>query len=222
MVGLKRENDLMRCGLIGLAIAAGILLPATRAAAQLEPQQQVHTGNVLVATDKLGDPAFAQSVILIVNRDDQGTVGLMVNRRTNVPLSKIFPHHKRAGTDPVYIGGPVDLRLAQALLRSSSQIGNATRVLGEVYDTADRDAIEKGMDSHAGPSRFRLYLGYAGWAPGQLEREIMLGAWSVMDGSAAIVFDTHPDSLWTRLNSQLHMRVVRLLVAARIRSAVLR
>lgn len=212
----------MRCALIGLTIAAGILLPLTRADAQLEPQQEVRAGNLLVATEKLGDPAFAQSVILIVNRDDQGTAGLMINRRTKVPLSKIFSRHKRAGSDPVYIGGPVDLTLVQALLRSPSRIGDATRVLENVYSTADKNAIEKGIDSRASPSRFRLYLGYAGWGPGQLESEIALGAWSVMDGSAAIVFDTHPDSLWMRLNAQLHMRVVRFLRPVPVGPPVLR
>lgn len=223
----KRENGFVRRSLAVLATAGSVLLFAGSAsAANFEllqaPQQDVRAGNLLVATEKLGDPAFAQSVILIVNRDDEGTVGLMINRRTNVPLSKIFPKRKRAGSDPVYVGGPVELTLVQALLRSPSQASKAARVLPEVYNTADKDAIEKGIDSRAGPSAFRIYLGYAGWAPAQLEREISLGAWSVMDGNAALVFDAHPDSLWSRLNARSHMRIVSILPPARAEIAALR
>jgi putative transcriptional regulator len=203
----------MRRSLVLLAAAAAILLPACRApAAGLEllqfPQRPPPAGSLLVATKKLGDPAFAQSVILIVDSGSQGTVGLMINRRTTVPISRIFKE-KRAGSDPVYIGGPVDFTSVQALLRSSSQVSGATKVIGDVYDTTEKDAIEKGIDTRASPSKFRLYLGYAGWAPDQLQHEIGLGAWSVMAGSPAIVFDSHPDSLWTRLNARLHMQIVK-------------
>jgi putative transcriptional regulator len=201
----------MRRSLVLLAAAAAILLPACGAAAGLEllqfPQKPPPAGSLLVATEKLGDPAFAQSVILIVDNGGQGTVGLMINRRTKVPISRIFKE-KRAGSDPVYIGGPVDFTSVQALLRSSSKVNGAMKVVGNVYDTADKDAIEKGIDTRASPSKFRLYLGYAGWGPGQLQHEIGLGAWSVMAGSPATVFDSHPDSLWTRLNARLHMQIV--------------
>jgi putative transcriptional regulator len=175
-------------------------------------ENDVGVGKLLVASEKLSDPAFAQSVVLIVSRDsDHGTLGLMINHRTDIPFSKIFSNNKSAGNDPVYIGGPVELTLVQALVRSSSRIGKAVRVIEDVYNTSDKDAIEKGINSRADPSKFRLYLGYAGWAPGQLESEMRLGAWSVMNGSAGIVFDTHPDSLWSRLNSRLHMQIVQRL-----------
>ncbi|MGH9654267.1 MAG: YqgE/AlgH family protein, partial [Bryobacteraceae bacterium] len=127
----------MRRSLVLLAATAAVLFPACRAAAaaDLELQQFAQksppAGRLLVATEKLGDPAFAQSVILIVDSDDQGTVGLMINRRTTVPISRIFKR-KRAGSDPVYIGGPVELRSVQALLRSSVRVSDATRVVGGV------------------------------------------------------------------------------------------
>ncbi|MGH9584844.1 MAG: YqgE/AlgH family protein [Bryobacteraceae bacterium] len=206
----------MRRSLTILAAIAGIFLPLGSAAAGdfellQSTEQDLRAGSLLVATEKLGDPAFAKSVILIVSRDNQGTIGLMINRRTDVPLSKIFPERKRAGSDPVYIGGPVELTLVQALLRSPSPIREATRVIGAVYSTSDKDVIERNIDSRASPSKFRMYLGYAGWGPGQLESEIRLGAWSVETGSAGVVFDSHPDSLWARLNARLHMQIVERL-----------
>jgi putative transcriptional regulator len=206
----------MRRSLTILAIFAGILVSVsgTRAGdfASPEGQEDLSAGKLLVANEKLSDPAFAQSVVLIVSRDsDHGTLGLMINHRSDIPLSKIFSSNKGAGNDPVYIGGPVELTLVQALIRSPSRIGRATHVLGDVYNTADKDAIERGINGHSDPAKFRLYLGYAGWGPGQLESEMRLGAWSVMNGSASIVFDNHPDSLWSRLNAHLHMQIVQRL-----------
>jgi putative AlgH/UPF0301 family transcriptional regulator len=88
---------------------------------------------------------------------------------------------------------------AEALLRSSEKPAQARHVLGDVYVTGSKELIEKSVDSQADPSKFRLYLGYAGWAPGQLEAEIRLGAWSFVSGGPDLVFDREPDSLWSRL-----------------------
>jgi putative transcriptional regulator len=67
--------------------------------------------------------------------------------------------------------------------------------------------IEKSIASRLDSSKFRVYLGYAGWAPGQLETEIRLGAWSVLEDRPQIVFDPNPDSLWSRLTQQSHMQI---------------
>jgi putative transcriptional regulator len=201
----------MRTALSFVAIFAAIMMSPVSAWAGQDGQDELGIGKLLIASEKLGDPTFAESVIVIVNRDsDRGTVGLMVNRRTNVPLSRLFSKRKDVSDDPVYIGGPVDLTLVQVLLRSSSRIEKATHVIADVYSTEDKNTIEKYI-SHSNPFRFHLYLGYAGWAPGQLEAEIRLGAWSVMDASPGIIFDSHPDSLWIRLNARLHMQIVELL-----------
>ena len=201
----------MRRALSFVAIFAAVMMPPSSARAGEGGQDELGIGKLLIANEKLGDPTFAESVIVIVSRDsDRGTVGLMVNRRTDVPLSRLFSKRKDVSDDPVYIGGPVDLTLVQVLLRSAFRVEKATRVIGDVYSTDDKNTIEKCI-SHSNPFRFHLYLGYAGWAPGQLESEIKLGAWSVMDGSPEIIFDSHPDSLWTRLNARLHMQIVELL-----------
>jgi putative transcriptional regulator len=186
----------------------------------LQAGDPLAAGKVLVATEKLGDPAFAESVILIISRDaDGGTLGLMINRRTQVPLSRLFDKNKHVGADPVYIGGPVDLTLVQALLRAPDHPERSTHLVDDVYSTADKRTIEDALRAQLGPSRFRLYLGYAGWAPQQLESEIRLGAWSVIDGSARIVFDPHPDSLWDRLDARRHMQIARFVVAPALERA---
>ncbi|MBV8070656.1 MAG: YqgE/AlgH family protein [Acidobacteriaceae bacterium] len=165
------------------------------------------TGKILVASEKLQDPNFTQSVILLVASDpDGGTLGVVVNRRSDVPLSKIFPTIKGASNDPVYMGGPVEIGTGQGLLRSEARAGSR-RIMNDVYATGSKDVIENSVAAKLDSGKFRLYLGYAGWAPGQLQSEIQAGAWTVRDGNANIVFDQDPDSLWVRLNRLAHSQI---------------
>jgi len=165
-------------------------------------------GRVLVAAEKLGDPNFRESVVLIIRFDpEKGTLGLMINRRSKIPLSRIFPEVNGAKADPVYLGGPVELSTVQALLRSPSKSGDLVHILGDVYATASKDLIEKSISGGAGPSKFHLYLGYAGWAPDQLEGEMELGAWSVLKTTPDEVFDEDPDSLWSRLSRKAESQI---------------
>lgn len=170
--------------------------------------QQLAAGDVLVANEKLADPNFAQSVILVVQHDSEnGTVGLIVNRRTDIPLSKIFPKIEHASGDPVYMGGPVEMMAVLALLRSTQKTDQATAVVGDIYVTGAKELIEKLIASRAEASKFRIYLGYAGWAAGQLEGEVRADAWAVLRRRAGVVFDDNPDSLWQRLTRESQMRM---------------
>lgn len=172
--------------------------------------QQPAVGKILVAKPELADPNFAQTVVLIVQYDDdKGAVGLILNRRTEVPISKVLPNVKGAGDDPIYEGGPVETSSAQALLRSEEKPEDATRVLPGVYASGSKEVIEKIVASGAKSTNFRLYAGYAGWSSGQLEREIEAGGWSVLRATTDIVFDNKPDSLWQRLQHDASTRIAR-------------
>jgi putative transcriptional regulator len=185
-----------------------LLAFAMCASAQYGVEQPLSVGDVLVANKKLADPNFAEAVVLLVQYDkDEGTVGLVINRKSEIPLSRIFPDIKHATADPVYIGGPVGIGVGQALLRLPAKTDEARQVSGDIYATGDKDLIEKTVSSRAQPSRFRLYFGYAGWAPGQLEAEIRLGAWTVLKNRSKITFDDDPDSLWDRLIRESETRM---------------
>ena len=171
-------------------------------------EQQLTVGKILVASEKLADPNFAESVVLIVQFDaEEGTVGLVINRPTQLPISRIFPKTKPADKDPVYMGGPVGITAVQALLRLSERAGQATHVVGDVYLTGAKELMEQSIVSQSDPSKFRLYLGYAGWSAGQLQAEMRLGAWSIISGSSKIIFDRNPDSLWSRLTQSSRMQI---------------
>lgn len=174
-------------------------------------RQDPGVGKILIAKPELADPNFAESVVLIIHfDDDKGAVGIILNRRLHVPLSKVLPQVKGAGADPVFEGGPVETETAQALIRSHEKIEDGTRILSEVYASGNKDVIEKFVTSGAKPTNFRLYAGYAGWSPGQLEREIEVGGWTVLRATADIVFDDRPDSLWQRLQRDTKTRVAGL------------
>jgi putative transcriptional regulator len=183
--------------------------------------QSLGAGSVLVATEKLGDPNFAESVVLITQYDDEeGTVGVIINRRTTIPITKLFPDIKHASPDPVFMGGPVALTSAQALLKLPAGKDQARRISGEIYATGDKAVIEDSVRGRVKPSEFRLYLGYAGWAPGQLQAEIRIGAWTVLASRSALVFDPDPDSLWDRLTRESHMQIASFNVPAFAASVV--
>jgi putative transcriptional regulator len=202
-----------RIALVGALAAVILLAGASRqqSAARLVQYGSSDTpavGRVLVASEKLGDPNFSQSVVLIIRFDpDKGTLGLMINRRSKVPISRIFPDVSGAKADPVYLGGPVELSTAQALLRTPSKSDDMVHVLGNVFATASKDIIEKSISARAEPSKFHIYLGYAGWAAGQLEAEMELGAWSVLRVTPDDIFDEDPDSLWTRLSRKADSQI---------------
>jgi len=157
-------------------------------------------GALLVASRGLGDPNFFHTVILLVHHDADGAMGLVLNRRTDVPIGRIFESLEAARdhTAPVFMGGPVALTGAQALVRSSSAIADGRRLVGDVYVLGSREALTRRLAGAIDADRFRLYLGYAGWGPGQLEDEVDDDAWHIFEASAGIVFDADPGTLWLR------------------------
>lgn len=159
-------------------------------------------GALLVAGPDLFDPNFQRTVILLIDVGAEGAMGLIVNRPTGRPLARSVPEledlEDHAGE--LYIGGPVEPWRVSALLRGPSAPATAVRVLNDVYLSADVDALEE-MLSRASRSRsLRVYAGYAGWGPGQLEGELMRGDWHLVRGNAAAVFDKEPQALWRELS----------------------
>ena len=196
---------MQRCLLLFAIVLAGAAVARTQYA-----QQHIAAGSILIADEKLGDPNFAQTVVLIVQEDSTaGALGIIINRKTDMTLAKAFPNTAKASTDPIYQGGPVDESAAQALMRSPTKVANALPIAGDVYLTTDQAAIEKAVRSHVEPAEFRLYLGYAGWAPGQLEMERRKGAWVLENNAVGYAFDKNPDSLWMRLYHAAHTQIAR-------------
>ena len=140
-------------------------------------------------------------MILLVHYDSKSVVGLILNRRTDVPLSRVFDGLKTAKdrSDPVYLGGPVETSAVFALLRSPAKPEGAEQIFEPVYMISKKDALQQTIAAGPDPGAFHIYLGYAGWTHDQLRKEVELGAWFIFHADARTVFDTDPDSLWLRM-----------------------
>lgn len=160
-------------------------------------------GRLLVAAPVLDDPNFARTVVLLLDHDEDGTVGLVLNRPSHVPVGAVLPvwDGRTTGTDVLFTGGPVQDDSALALgLRPGPADGpepdGFRRVAGPFglvdLDT-DPDTTVAGLDA------IRIYAGYAGWGPGQLDDELAEGAWYVVDGGPDDVFGVESEDLWQRV-----------------------
>ena len=194
--------------IVALAFAVALAaMPVARDAgsAGFSPQLQrgavrdLKAGRLLVASRNLPDPNFATTVILLAEYGKDGAMGLIVNRRTDVTLARIFPDLQSPESGATaFFGGPVSVSSVLALLRSTSARADSRHVVGDVYLVNTGEVLKKTMAAGEGPRRFRVYVGYSGWGPGQLEHETNDGSWFVLDGDADVVFDPDPESIWRR------------------------
>lgn len=189
-----------------------LLVGAYPLAAQSRRVSDLAAGKILVAPRSDSDPLFAQSVILLVRYNQTGALGLMVNRRTKFPISRALPRLKGAAghSDPVFVGGPVQLDAVFALVRAPSKPDSATKVFGNVYFISTKTALEKALSGTSGPSTLRIYVGYCGWAPGQLDHEVAAGGWYIFNSSADVVFNAKPASLWLRFAGAPGQKIAQL------------
>ena len=160
-------------------------------------------GRLLVATPLLGDPNFRRTVILVVEHEvTEGTLGIVLNRPTKVPVGKVLEEWTELATDPsvVFKGGPVapTSPLALALVPGTEEpLG--WRALDGAPALARLGLLDLGAPAGLlAPSiqSLRVYAGYAGWSPGQLEAEIDEGAWYVVGAEPGDVFAAEPERLW--------------------------
>jgi putative transcriptional regulator len=177
---------------------------------QFNSPQNLGVGKLLVATRSLGDPDFAKTVVLLVHYDEKGVLGLILNRRTDVPLSRVLDLEAAKGrSDRVYLGGPVTPSSVFALFKSSTRIEKAENILGGVYLISDKALFEQTISARPDPGVFHVYLGYAGWTQDQLRTEVQLGGWFVFPADAATIFNSDPNSLWLQMIQKTELQLAR-------------
>jgi putative transcriptional regulator len=161
-------------------------------------------GRLLVATPMLGDPNFRRTVVLVVEHEaEQGTLGVVLNRPTKVPVGQVLEPWTELATDPsvVFTGGPVSPNSALALAHVP---GTDEPVGWHPLEGGRPEVARLGLvDLDAPPGllaaaivSLRVYAGYAGWSSGQLQAEIEEGAWYVLPAEASDAFCTEPGRLW--------------------------
>ncbi len=165
------------------------------------------SGYFLIASVNLLDPNFVRTVVLLIQHNDEGAFGLVLNRPSGKELNDVLPESLEGAVlhVPVYIGGPVQqdyLFVLHSGLENKLLNPNATSPIpGVFFEPATKQLISYLIDEwNITPledrPKLRLYAGYSGWGPGQLERELRENSWFVVPGHQSIVFHPEPENAW--------------------------
>jgi putative transcriptional regulator len=155
-------------------------------------------GQLLIAGPTLQDPNFARTVVLIGEHNDDGALGVVLNRPSETTVAEAVPDLEdlTPAGDPVHVGGPVQPSAVLVLAEYEQPEPGTQLVTGAVGfvavdDEGDRVATQLG--------RARVFAGYAGWGPGQLEAELERDDWIIADAVEDDVFDTDAPTMWSRV-----------------------
>jgi len=174
------------------------------------------TGQLLVAMPQMMDPRFARSVVYIcAHSEEAGAMGLVVNKLLQaLTMDELFTHLKleparQNQASPVYFGGPVEPGRGFVLHTAEYKEEATLAVSGDFAVTATLDIL-RAIGRGEGPRRSILALGYAGWAPGQLDAEIQANGWLSVEADADLVFDDDIDGKWQRALGKLGVDLTML------------
>ena len=152
-------------------------------------------GRLLVALPALDDPNFARAVVLVLEHDEDGALGLVLNRPTTTPIDEVLAGWSGLAAEPanLYGGGPVEPSAVVGLAVARPEAAAGIAIVGRIrtVDPTSDPALLAGEVERA-----RIFAGYAGWAPGQLEDELAQDAWLVVDALPEDVVSSNPGDLW--------------------------
>ena len=194
----RLRRALSRAAARGTARGLGaLLLLLATAAAAADPPKPL-TSMLLVARDNLRDSNFKDSVVLVMNNIGPAPAGVILNRPTTIPVSKLFADLGALARidDKVYFGGPVEIGAVLFLFRADAPPDDATRVIEGVYLSTSADLLRKLLSRDQPMEGLRVFTGYSGWAPGQLEDEIARGDWTLAPAEADAIFARKSEHPW--------------------------
>ena len=187
--------------MVALLLALTLVATATADERSATAGRRSLAGRLLVATEALRDPRFARSVIYLVRHNEQGAFGLVINvpmgeipfERALQPLGLEVP--PGSGDVRIHYGGPVDERRG-FVLHTADWKGDGTIVVDGRFALTEDPRILQAMAGRTGPRRALFCLGYAGWAPGQLDAEMTTGSWGVAVADERLVFEMDAAQKW--------------------------
>ena len=156
------------------------------------------TSHFLIAMPAMSDPNFSRSLTFVCEHNERGALGIVVNRPIDVTLAtllrqvEIAPPDSEVADQPVFFGGPVQLDHGFVLHRPAGE-WKSTLPVGDMGLTTSRDILEA-IAAGTGPLEQLVALGYAGWAPGQLEDEIRRNGWLTVLADVDVIFNVPPEA----------------------------
>ena len=178
-----------------------VLLAGVAATTWAQGQTPSTDGAVLlVAAPALRDPEYRQTVLIASPTANGGHVGVIINRPTRRSLSSLFPEHEpsKKVVEPVFFGGPFSTTALVAVVRGDASPGQGSLLMmSNLYLAINVNTIDKIIEER--PTDARFYVGYVGWRPGELRREIDRGLWHVLNPDVNTIFRKDTDSLWEEM-----------------------
>ena len=162
-------------------------------------------GIFLVATPSLRDHNFRQTVILLCEHGEEGALGVVVNRPTKINITEVLPQIPilEGQKHMVFSGGPVQRNHLLILYRTPEEPENTHHVFNGVYLGGNMPALEEIVKNPFSPDNFRAFMGYSGWAPGQLENEMESDSWLTLPADSSFMFDWDQTRVWTDILQSL-------------------
>lgn len=187
------------------ALAAAAAAVFGLMAAPLEAQT-IGNGTLLIASPQLTDVNFTRAVVLVLRHDEDGTLGVVLNKPTNLVPATVFPE-LAAGfggyAGHLFRGGPIaPTRLLYLVRGLAAATVTGPEVLDKVFLSIDDASLPDMVRLADGANELRLYAGHAAWATGQLQAEVNAGGWQVLRGTPELVFHADPGRLWNELEGQ--------------------
>lgn len=173
------------------------------------------TNQLLIAMPGLADPNFSSTVTLICEHNDEGALGIIINRPLAIRLGGLFERlevadpNPGASEDPVLVGGPVSQERGFVLHDSDHSFDSSLDVSEDIKLTLSRDIIEA-LAAGSGPKQSLVALGYAGWEAGQLEHEMLANSWLNVPASSDIVFDIPFEDRWAAAARKLGIDISQI------------
>jgi putative transcriptional regulator len=170
-------------------------------------------GHFLVASTHLKDSNFYRTVVLMVQHDEAGALGLILNRPTGRTVSdalKLVAEEPSSCDDEIFLGGPV--RGPIAIVHSDDERGNV-EILAGAYYTVEEELVNELLQRKDGERR--VFIGYSGWAPGQLENELDAGGWQVAAATREDIF-AEPEQLWSVISRRIGREFLSATIKPRI------
>ena len=193
--------------LLRVLLLAAALAAAGAAAAQ---QDQLPNGLFLIAKPDLVDPNFRETVVLVTQAQDYSTIGVIINRPTDLKL-ELFLRGEAPGArydDAIFSGGPVMPEVIVALFRSdSTPEAPAFHVLKDLYLSMHPQNLQSLLQGSGG-RRYRLYAGFSGWAPRQLQNEMQRDGWYVLPADVDTIFRKNMEGVWQELLQRAEKRPI--------------
>ena len=174
---------------------------------------ELEAPSFLVAVPQLADSNFARTVVLLLEHHDEGSMGVIINRPTDLAVDEFCASQDMVfqgdGRGTVYSGGPVQPDRAFLVHQSEHEGPETESIMGDTRLSYSLESLE--IVSANPPENLRVYLGYAAWGPGQLASEITSGAWLLSRGSTDLIFGVSHDEVWEVTLRRMGIEAIQLM-----------